>query len=117
MDAEKGIQLKIDILCTVHFIVSAWQQVTHCTIQNCFVKCSHVKKNQEGSDMTDVVRMTSRKMKTVFSWGQALLAWTLLPIVSVDKELATCGVLGSGSCMEEGQGDGDDDEAEPDLSQ
>jgi hypothetical protein len=43
---------------------------------------------------------------------------------SVDQELATCGVLcvemcgavGSGSCMEEGQGDGgdDDDEAESD---
>jgi hypothetical protein len=38
-------------------------------------------------------------------WGQALLAWTLMP-VSVDQELTTCGVMGSGSCVEERQGDG-----------
>jgi hypothetical protein len=40
--------------------------------------------------------------------------------MSVDQQLTTCGVLcmeemcgvvGSGSCVEEGQGDGDDDEA------
>jgi hypothetical protein len=53
MDAVKGVQLKIDFLCAIHFIVSAWQQVTQSTIQNCFVKCGHVK-NQEGSDMMEV---------------------------------------------------------------
>jgi hypothetical protein len=46
--------------------------------------------------------MMTRKMKGGFSWGQA-------PLVSVDQELAMCGV---GSCLEEGQGDGDDDDAE-----
>jgi hypothetical protein len=28
--------------------------VTQSTIQNCFVKCGHVKKNEEGSDMTEI---------------------------------------------------------------
>jgi hypothetical protein len=66
--------------------------------------------------------MMSRKPKTGLGWGQAPLAWTLMP-TCVDQELATCGVLcieevycvvGSKSCAEEGKGDGgdDDDEAE-----
>jgi hypothetical protein len=37
------------------FIVSAWQQVTHSTIQNCFVKCGHVNK-QEESDVMEINR-------------------------------------------------------------
>nr|CAD7440059.1 unnamed protein product [Timema bartmani] len=53
MDTEKGVQLKIDILQTIHFVVSAWQQVTHYTIQECFVKCDHVTKD-EGSDVTEI---------------------------------------------------------------
>jgi hypothetical protein len=56
MDAGKGVQLKIDILCAIHFIVSAWQQVTQSTIQNCFLKCGRVKKNQDGSYVTEVNR-------------------------------------------------------------
>jgi hypothetical protein len=54
MDSRKGVQLKIDILQAFHFIVSAWQQVTQSAIQNCFVKCGHVKKNEEGSDVTEI---------------------------------------------------------------
>jgi hypothetical protein len=53
MGAGKGVQLKIDILRAIHFIVSAWQQVTQSTNQNRFVKCGHVKKNEEGSDVTE----------------------------------------------------------------
>jgi hypothetical protein len=47
----------IDILYIIHFIFSAWGQVTRSTIQNCFVNCGHMKKNQkdqEWSDVTDV---------------------------------------------------------------
>jgi hypothetical protein len=73
--------------------------VIQSTIQNCFLKCGHVKKNQ-GPDVmevsTDVVRMTSRKMKNGFGWGQASLVWTLTP-TSLDQELVSCGAL----CMEE----------------
>jgi hypothetical protein len=54
MDAGKGVQLEIDVLCAIHFIVSAWQQLARSTIQNCFVKCDNVKKSQEGSYMTEV---------------------------------------------------------------
>jgi hypothetical protein len=54
VDTGKVVQLKIDILCAIHFTVSAWQHVTQCTIQNYFVKCGHVKKNQEGSDVMEV---------------------------------------------------------------
>jgi hypothetical protein len=75
MDAGKGRQLKMEILWTIHFIVLAWQQVTQFTIQNCFVKCGHMK-NQEGSDMTEVDGSGEDDI-TGFGWGQALLAWTL----------------------------------------
>jgi hypothetical protein len=65
--------------------------VTQSTIQNCFVKCGHVKKNQEGSDMMEVNGSGEDVMQDEhrFDWGQAPLAWTL--------KLPTCGVL----CMEE----------------
>jgi hypothetical protein len=56
MDTGKGVQLKIDILQAIHFIVLAWQRVTQSTIQNCFVKCGHLKKNEEGSDVTETDR-------------------------------------------------------------
>jgi hypothetical protein len=52
MDAGKGVQLKIDILCAIRFIVLTWQQVTQSTIQNCFVKCGHMMMYLEGLDMT-----------------------------------------------------------------
>jgi hypothetical protein len=84
MDAGKRVQLKIHILYATHFIVPAWQQLTQSTIHNCFVKCGHVKKNEEGSDMTEVDGSGeddgSCKMKTRFGWGQTLLASTLMPM-------------------------------------
>nr|CAD7393516.1 unnamed protein product [Timema cristinae] len=55
LDAGRGVQLKIDILQAIRFIVSVWQQVTHSKIQNFFVKCGHVKKN-ERSDVTEIDR-------------------------------------------------------------
>jgi hypothetical protein len=73
MDAGKGVQLKIDILRAIHFIVS----VTQSAILNYSVKCGHVKKSEEGSDVTEVVevvRTMACKMKIGFSWEQALLA-------------------------------------------
>jgi hypothetical protein len=130
METRKGVQLKIDILCTIHFIVSAWQQVTQSTIQNCFLKCGHVKKNQEGSEVTEVDGSGEDDVTQDEDWvwlGASTAGVDLDACVSVDQELATCGVLcmeemcgvvGSGSCVEEGQGDGggggggDDDEAE-----
>jgi hypothetical protein len=56
MNKWKGEHLKIDILCVIHFIVSVWPQVTLSTIQNCFLKCGHVKKNQEVSDVAEADR-------------------------------------------------------------
>jgi hypothetical protein len=93
MEAGKGVQLKINILCAIHLIVSVWQQVTQSTIQN-----------QDVSDVMEVDRSGEDDVN-----------------VSVDQELTTCGVLyieemcgamGSGSCIEEGQGDGGGDEDE-----
>ena len=46
-------------------------------ILNYSVKYGHVKKSEEGSDVTEVVevvRTMACKMKIGFSWGQALLA-------------------------------------------
>jgi hypothetical protein len=124
MDAGKGIQLKIDILCPIHFIVLAWQQVTQSTIQNCFVTCGHVKKNQDGSDMTEVDGSGEDDITRDEDWVQQRASTTGMDFdayMSVDQELTTCGVLcmegmcgvvGSESCVEEGEGDGGDDEAE-----
>jgi hypothetical protein len=82
MDAGKGVQLEIDILRAIHFIVSAWQQVTQSTIQNCFVRCSHVEKNQEGLDMMEVDGSGEDDVMQGEDWvrlGEALLMWTLSP--------------------------------------
>lgn len=67
----------------------------------------------------EVVRMMSHKMKTGFGWGQTA-GVDFDTYMSVDQELATCGVLcveemcgevGSENSVEEGQsGSGADDD-------
>jgi hypothetical protein len=123
MDAGKGVQLKIDILRAIHFIVSAWQQVTQSIIQNCFVKCGHVKKNEEGSDVKEIDGSGEDVGTQDEDWvrlGAITTGVNFDAYVSVDQDLATCGVpcveemcgeLRSGSCVEEVEGG--DDEAEP----
>jgi hypothetical protein len=125
MDAGKGVQLKIDILRAIHFTVLAWQQVTQSTIQNCFVKCGHVKKNEQGSDVTEIDGSGEDDGTKDEDWvrlGACIAGVNFDAYVSVDQELATCGVLcveemcgelGSGSCVEEVQGGGDEAEPEP----
>jgi hypothetical protein len=98
--------------------------MTQSTIQNCFVKCGHMK-NQEGSDVTKVDRNGEDNVTQAEDWvwlGASTTGVDFDAYMSVDKELLMCGVLcieemcgvvGSGSCVEKGQGDGgDDDEAE-----
>jgi hypothetical protein len=111
IDVGKGVQLKIDILCTIHYIVLAWQQVTQSIIQNCFVKCGHMKKNQEGSDVTEVNESGEDDVTQDEDWvrlGASTAGVNFDAYVSVDQELATCGLLcmeemcgvvGSGSCV------------------
>jgi hypothetical protein len=117
MDTGKGGQLKINILCSIHFTVLAWQQVTQSTNQNSVLKCRHVKKNQEGSDVMedDIMQDEGWIRLGTSTAGMAFGAY-----VSVDQELSMCGVLcmeemcgvvGSGCYVEEVQGDGGDDEA------
>lgn len=120
MDERKEVKMKIDILQAIHFIVSAWQQVTQFTIQNCFVKCGYGDRNEE-SDMSEVNRNDEDEDWTQLETGTAGVDFDAY--VSVDQELATCGVLSveemceevaSGSSMEEGQVDSDDnDEVDP----
>jgi hypothetical protein len=92
-------------------IVSAWQQVTQSTIQNCFVKCGHLKKNQEGSDVTEVDGSDEDDVTQDEDWvrlGTSTTGVDFDAYVSVEQELAMCG-----NCVEEGQSDGgyDDNEA------
>jgi hypothetical protein len=100
MDAEEGVQLNIDILCANHFIVSTCQQVTQSTIQNCFVKCCHMKKNQEGSDVKEVDGSGEDDVTQDEDWVRLRANTAGMDFdayVSVDQELATCGVV----CMKE----------------
>jgi hypothetical protein len=96
MDKGKGVQPKIDILCVIHFI----EQVNQSTIQNCFVKCGHMKKNQEGSDVMEVDGSGKEEVTQDEDWVRLGASTTGLEsdtYVSVDQELVTCGVL----CMGE----------------
>jgi hypothetical protein len=88
-------QLKVGILCIIHFTVSAWQQVTQSTMQDCFVKCGHVK-NQEGSEMTEVNRSGEDDVTQDEDWvwlGASTAGLDFDTYVSVDQELTTCCVL------------------------
>nr|CAD7591681.1 unnamed protein product [Timema genevievae] len=75
MDAGKGVQLKIDILQVIHFIVLVWQQVTQATIQNYFVKCVRVKKNEGSGELTEYSEFV--KVPPQQSWA----SWTLSLLV------------------------------------
>jgi hypothetical protein len=84
------------------------------------VKFGHVKKNQEWSDMMEVDGSGEIYVMQDEDWiwlGASTAGVDFDAYVSVDQEHATCGVLcmevmcgvvGSGSCMEEGQGGGGD---------
>jgi hypothetical protein len=99
MDTGKGVQLKIDTLCTIHYIVSAWQQVTQSTIQNCYLSCGHVKKNQEGSDVMEVSGSGEDDITQDEDWvrlGASTAGVEFDAYMSVDQELAMCGVVGWG---------------------
>jgi hypothetical protein len=74
-----------------------------------------MKKNQEGSDMTEV-NGSAEDVTQDEDWGQAQLVWTSMSTClwtrsSLHME-EMCGVVGSGSCVEEGQGDGGVDNRE-----
>jgi hypothetical protein len=100
MDAAKGAQLKIDILWALHFIVLACQQVTQSTILTCSVKCGHMKKNEEGSGMTEIDRSGEDDGTQDEYWvqlGASTPGVNFDAYVPIDQELATCGVL----CVEE----------------
>jgi hypothetical protein len=95
MDAGKGVQPKINILCAIHCIVSAWQST-----KNCFVKCGHLKKNQEGSDVAEVNGSGEEEVTQDEDWVQlraSIAGLAFDAYMSVDQKLATYGVL----CMEE----------------
>lgn len=47
MNIKKMVQLNIDVLHIIHFIVSVWQQVFQSTIQICFVKYDYVMNNKK----------------------------------------------------------------------
>jgi hypothetical protein len=96
MDAGKGVQLKINILWAIHFIVLAWQKVTQSTIQNCFVKCDHMEKNEEGSDVTEIDGSGEDDGPQDEDWvrlGASTAGVNFDTYMSVDQELLTCGVL------------------------
>jgi hypothetical protein len=108
----------IDILCTIHFIVLAWQQVAQSTFQNCSVKSGHEEKNEEGSDVTEVGGSGNGDITQDEDWfwlGASTAVLDFDAYVSVDQELAMCdvlcieemgGVVGSGSCVDDDDGGG-----------
>jgi hypothetical protein len=62
--------------------MSLFRTVTQFTIHNCFVKCGHVKNNQEGSDVTEMDGCGEDDVTQYEDWvqlGQAPLVWTLTP--------------------------------------
>jgi hypothetical protein len=85
-----------------------------------------VKKNQEGSDVMVVDRSGEDDIMQDEDWiqlGASTIGMDIEAYMSVDQQLTTCGVLckeemcgvvGCGSCVEVGLGNGvdDDDEAE-----
>jgi hypothetical protein len=86
-----------------------------------------VKKNEEGSDVTEIDRSGADDGVQAEDWvrlGASTTSVNFDAYVSVDLELVTCGVLcveemcaelGSGSCVEEVQGGGSDENSEAEL--
>ncbi|GFT40888.1 hypothetical protein NPIL_264771 [Nephila pilipes] len=47
MEQAKESTPKKDILQAIHFVLSAWHEITSSAIQHCFVKCGYIRKNYE----------------------------------------------------------------------
>jgi hypothetical protein len=50
MESVKEVQKKTNVLEAMHYIMAAWQQLSHQTIQNCFRKAGH-KYQSDGNEL------------------------------------------------------------------
>jgi hypothetical protein len=114
MDTGKGVQLnQYPLHHSLYFGVATSDPVDN---PGLFCECDHMKKKKEGSDMMEVNRSGEDNVMQDEDWvrlGASTTGVDFDAYMSVDQQLATCGVVGSGSCVEErpGDGGGDDDEA------
>jgi hypothetical protein len=115
MDAGKDTKKKINVLEALHYSMTALQQVTQQTIENCFRKAGYVQ-GQSSGDSDVVLTNDFRQDWETFS---GMNKDKFEDYVSVDSHVATCGVqtvqelcvslLASGSI--EGEGGEEDGEA------
>jgi hypothetical protein len=111
MDSGKDVELKISVLQAMHFTVAAWRQVTQSAVLNCFRHCGygHELNREAVSDSSieendafhkDWIRLGAEKDVDFSSY------------VSVDNELATCGISSIDELCDdcEGGGSGEEDE-------
>jgi hypothetical protein len=121
MDAGRDVELKINVLQAIHFTVVAWRQVMQSTILNCFRQCGYGRElnteansdssiEEEDAFHEDWIRLGAKKDVDFSAY------------VSVDNELATCGVSSINELCDDHKGggsggdEGDEREPEPVLS-
>lgn len=89
LDAGKEVKMTFSILQAIHFVVSAWFQVSPATLQNCFRKCGF-GESRETNDTNTV----NEEQLISEDWEKlAPRDVNFDTYATVDSELATCGVM------------------------
>ncbi|KAG8227227.1 hypothetical protein J437_LFUL008191 [Ladona fulva] len=94
MDSGTNIEpstFKINVLQAMHFVLSAWRQVSQTSITNCYKKCGYGDESSQNVSES----MTSEENETFENdWNRLTqgLEGTFEDYVICDSELPTCGV-------------------------
>ncbi|XP_064475501.1 tigger transposable element-derived protein 6-like [Ornithodoros turicata] len=111
---RKDQHLQINLLDALHFVAMSWDRVTATTMQNCFRKCGFFNQTAPSADAD--VDATEDDL-AIENWDHLGVEVSAHDFVTVDDDLATCGLRSidkivseggpqaSGSCSEEDTAD------------
>jgi hypothetical protein len=89
MDAGKDTKKKINVLEALHYTVTALQQVTQQTIENCFRKAGYVQGKSSGD--SDVILTNDDNFHQDWEKFSGMNKDKFEDYISVDSHVATCG--------------------------
>ncbi|GFU18976.1 hypothetical protein NPIL_381651 [Nephila pilipes] len=74
----------------IHFVLSAWYEVTSSAIQNCFVKCGYVRKNHEECSTEGQENNDDKADEEWLRVAEDVSGEKLSDYISIDQNVATC---------------------------
>lgn len=119
MEQAKEPTPKMDVLQAIHFVLSAWHEVTSSAIQNCFVKCGFVRINdEEGLTEGQEINDDGDDDNADEEWlrvAEDVSGVKFSDYISIDQDVATCGILSIEEMCDDAKNENNGKEAEDNV--